>query len=206
METENEFNRKFKKLKCQLKRQKAAFEELALVADQCAKGILRHDQAISLDILKAKIMKEVEAARRAELIAGNEFSKRRLTNATMNLVGILSSAVTGRGNPLHGDTGLFRADIDWQAPFDTVLVAIDKKGLPEGATVVPLFCLARQSNRSEAVIRESLAERGCLLMSPQIFAALVDSLKRKVLNGAVSLPVSVVEIDNEIPEIIRSLK
>jgi hypothetical protein len=65
---------------------------------------------------------------------------------------------------------------------------------------------AHQSNRSEAKIMEEILNRGYLLMVPQVFASLGDSLDRKVLDGSVSLPLSTKEIAREQPGIMRSFR
>lgn len=205
METTGEFNLSLKELQCQLRWQKATVEELGPVLDKCAKGVLRHDQAVSLDDLKVKIMTEADDARMMETVASNEFNKRKLTRGITGFAaGALFAAMAGQSNPLSKGVSILQSALDQKAPFDTVLVAIGKQGLPEDVTVVPLSSLARGSNRSESQIREALQKRGYLVMALQTFAMLIENLKPKVLDGSISLPLSIEKIANKLPGIIRN--
>ena len=203
METAGEFNRRLKELKCQLTRLTAAAEELGPVLDQCAKSVLQHDQAFSLDNLRAGIMREVEDARIKEIVASNQFNKRKLTKGALNFAaGTLFAAIAGQRDPLSRGIRLMQPVLEQNAPFGTVLVAVGKEGLPDDVAVVPLSWLARESKKEEQEIRIALKERGYLLVEPEIFASLTDNLKRRVLDGAVSLPLSIGNITSELPEII----
>jgi len=172
---------------------------------QFASGVSHYDQAVSLDDLKARIIEEVEDARIAEVVARSKFTERKLTRGIMNFAtGALVAAITSKENPLLKGAHLFRSALDDKAPFDTVLVAIGQKGLPEDVRVVPLSSLARQSNRSESDIGEALRRRGCLLMTPQTFTTLVDNLRSRVLEGSLYLPVSIESIVGELRGIMSS--
>jgi hypothetical protein len=74
--------------------------------------------------------------------------------------------------------------------------------LPEDVTIVPVSKLARDTNRSEAAVRESLQNRGYLLLVPQVFVALVDSVKSRVLDGSLCLPLGADRIARELPSIL----
>jgi hypothetical protein len=199
METEGEFNRRLKELQCQLRNHKAAAEELGAVLGKHAQDVLGHDQAVSLDDLMVKIKKEVENARLIEIIAADKFIEEKFTNGLIGSIsGALSSLIAYRGNPLYEGASRFKSALDQKAPFDTVLIAIGKRGLPGGVAVVPLSKWARDYSRSEAEISEALRNRGCLLMTPEKFAALVDDLKLRVLDGSLSLPLSIDQITTEL--------
>jgi hypothetical protein len=204
METEGQFSRRFKELKSQLRRQTAAVEELGAMLNHRANGVLRHDQAVFLDSLKAKVMEEAEYARLREIVAKGEFRKEKLSKGIIKFaVGTVGAAIAGQKNPLLEGVSSFKSAMEQKAPFDTVVIAIGQKGLPEDVTVLPLSRLARDYNRSETLIRDALKNRGYLLMTPLRFATLVDNLKSRVLDGFVSLPLSVDKIATELSRIAR---
>jgi hypothetical protein len=79
-----------------------------------------------------------------------------------------------------------------------VLVAVGKAGLPHDVAVVSLSRLARESGKEEQQVRDTLEERGHLLIEPDMFALLMNNLKRKILDGSVSFPVTVQMIAREL--------
>ena len=198
METEGEFNRRLKELQCQLRNHKAAAGELRSVLGKHVQGVLGHDQAVILDDLMAKIKKEVDDARLVEIIAKNKFIDGKFTaGLTGSIVGALSSLITHQGNPLLESASRLKSALDQKAPFDNVLIAIGSRGLPEGVKVIPLSKLARDYSKSEAEIRDFFQNRGCRLMTPEKFAALIGDLKLRVLDGSLSLPISIDQITSE---------
>jgi hypothetical protein len=203
METEREFSRKLKDIQCQLRRQRAAIEELGLVLERCASNVTRRDQAVLLDGLKADIMKKVGHIQLVETAAGNAFTKRKLTAGVISFaVDTLGAAIAGHKDPPFEGAKLLQSALEQDIPFGTVLVGIGKKGLPEDVTIVPVSKLARDTNRSEAAVRESLQNRGYLLLVPQVFVALVDSVKSRVLDGSLCLPLGADRIARELPSIL----
>jgi len=190
-----------------LRRQTAAAEELGHILDQCAKSVLRRDQAVSLQNLTERIMREVQHLEAIEAVASNKFKERRLTRGALSFaVGTLFAAIAGERDPLSRGARSIQPALGQRAPFGTVLVAVGKDGLPDDVKVVLLSRFARDSNRSESEISDIIRERGYLLIAPQIFAALVDKLESRVLDGSVSLPVSIGNIASELPGIMRSLR
>jgi uncharacterized coiled-coil protein SlyX len=205
MDTADEFSRRLKELQCQLRRQTAVVEELGPVLDQCAKSVLRRDQAVHLHALSTRIMREVDDAQMTEVVASNEFSKRKLRRGALSFAaGALLAAIAGQGDSLSRGARLVQPVLGQKVPFGTVLVAVGKDGLPDDVNVVSLSRLARDSNRSESEISDVLRERGYLLIAPKIFAALVDKLESRVLDGSMSLPVSIGNLSSELPGIMRN--
>lgn len=199
MEATGEFSRRLEELKCQLRRQMAAAGELGPVLDRCAKGVVQRDQAFSLDNLKVRIMREVEDARIRELVASNEFNKRKLTKGALSFAtGALFSAIAGQRDALSRGARLIQPVLAQKAPFGTVLVAVGKEGLPDDVAVVSLSRLARESGKEEQQARDTLEERGHLLIKPDMFALLMNNLKRKILDESVSFPVTVQMIAREL--------
>jgi hypothetical protein len=191
MATEREYERRLKELQSQLRKHQAIAEELGTVLNQRTQNILAHDQAASLDNLKARVMKAVDDVRLSEIIASNKFLDEKLATGLMDFAaGALGALMTHRRDPLWEGASRLRPVLGRKAPFGTVLVAVGEKGLPEDVTVVPLSGMARDSNQGEMEIQEALRKRGKLLMAPEAFAALIDKLKLRVLDRSVSLPLS----------------
>jgi len=207
METAGEFSRRLEELKCQLRRQIVVAEELGHVLDRCADIVLRRDQAVYLQNLKGRIMREVEDLEAMEAVASHEFNKRKLTRGALNFAaGSIVAWIGGQKNPLAVGARLIPPALGQRVPFGTVLVAVGKGGLPEDVKVVSLSRFARDSNRNESEISDAIRERGYLLIAPLIFAALVDKLESRMLDGSVSLPMSIGNIASELPGIMRSLR
>jgi hypothetical protein len=74
-------------------------------------------------------------------------------------------------------------------PFGLVLICIGPKGLPDGAEVVSISRLARESNRDEFEVIKKLREGGYLLLSEKAFSLLIDRLIEDVREGRLCLPV-----------------
>ncbi len=85
-----------------------------------------------------------------------------------------------------------------EVPFGTVLITIDKQGIPEGVKVVSISRLARESNISESEVEKSLKHDGCLLMTPKAFAKVLERVDSEILNGSVSLPLGIDEFTKQI--------
>lgn len=75
-------------------------------------------------------------------------------------------------------------------PFGTVVVCIGPKGLPDDAKVISISELARESNRDESEVINTLQERGYLLFSEEAFSRLIYRLISDVQEGRLLLPVS----------------
>jgi hypothetical protein len=199
MEATGEFSRRIEELKSKLRRQMAAAEELGPVLDRCANGVAQHDQAVSLDSLKVRIVREVDDARIREIVASNEFNKRKLTKGAVSFAtGALFAAIAGQKDALSRGARLIQPVLAQKAPFGTVLVVVGKEGLPHDVAVVSLSQLARESGKEEQQVRDNLEKSGHFLIEPDKFALLINNLKRKVLRLSVSFPITIQTIDKEL--------
>ena len=78
--------------------------------------------------------------------------------------------------------------------FGTILIRIDKKGLPDGVGVVCISRLGRESNQSNAEVINRLKQDGYLLLKEETFSRLIDKLIERILEGCLALPVSIQDI------------
>jgi hypothetical protein len=81
--------------------------------------------------------------------------------------------------------------------FNTVLVAIGKKGFPEDVRVLRLTRLAGQSSKSEAEFDLAIRAHECLLVAPIVFSTIVDNLKLRIMDGSLALPIGMEQITPE---------
>jgi len=159
----------------------------------------RHDQAMRLRRLELRVQYEVERTCREEAVAEYASVKLGLSFSTARFaVGAFMANVFGDpGIRLIGRQMLRRGSSKTK-PFGTVVVAIGHEGLPDGVKVIPLSRLAREEGVSESEVEEALRIEGLILMTPEDFCNLRDSLEQKVLKGTITLPVSPDQIKSEL--------
>jgi hypothetical protein len=134
-----------------------------------------------------------------ESAACTAFNEGKLATGLLTFAaGSIAAAATGRRSPLSVGANLAKSALDKKSPFGTVMVAIDKQGLPHDVQVVPVSRLARESNTDEIHIVKSLESSGCLLMDPDTFGKLLDNIEHKILDGSMSLPACVDELAREL--------
>lgn len=175
----------------QAREQAAALEPLGDIFAQEAKRLFRHDQAVCLRRLKARVMHEVSNTLEQETTASNAFTKTALVmGAAEFALGGLVAAMFCSRRVFSVGTHLAQGELSKAKPFGTVLVAVGHGGLPNDVEVVSLSRLARESGRLESDIEAALQTSGYLLVTPQTFCNVLDELKCKVLDGSLSLPVA----------------
>lgn len=198
METEDKYARRLEELQNQLRRQKAAVEEIGWLLNQSARGLFQRDQAAYLEELKSRIMQVVELVQADEIEAENEFNKGMMASRIPSTMMDLYHAFSGRRNSSEKGLTELLAEIYKKPPFHMILIAIGPEGIPEDVKVMSISLDARNSNVSEKTAAENLRNYGFLLLTPQIFTALIVNLKKKVLDGSVSLPFGIEHISQEL--------
>ena len=66
--------------------------------------------------------------------------------------------------------------------------------MSEGLKIIPVSCFARELNKTEAEVEASLKGNGYLLMTPEVFAKILEKVEREILDGSVSLPMAIDEV------------
>ena len=79
-------------------------------------------------------------------------------------------------------------------PFGNVLISIGKEGLPEDLKIIPVSRFARESNKTESEVETSLKHDGYLLMTPEVFAKVLEKVYSDILDGSVCLPLARSEV------------
>jgi len=178
----------------------AAGEELDAVFAHTATRLARHDQAARLQSLKSKVLDDVKFLLDAESSAKSGFIEGRSISAPLSFaIGGLVGMFLHHENPIETGLNTASSTLRKKLPFGTVLVAIGQGGLPDDVKAISLSALARQSGTTESAMRKAIVIKGYLLMTPEGFAAMMDGIEHLVLDGSLSLPVSL----NKVKKIIR---
>ena len=169
-----------------------ALEPLAEAFGQEAERMARHAQVLRLGRLREEIEREVASQVRSESAASIGFSQGKLLVGGISFgLGSLAAALRGsQEHPLLAGARWAAETLEGKAPFGRVMVAIGSGGVPDGAKVVCISRLARESGKSEAQIESSLQREEYMLFLPEEFAAMMEELQRRVRDGAIALPVA----------------
>lgn len=156
-----------------------------------AAHLRRLDQAQCLDVLRARVAREIAAIHQKEAIESSAFTKATLVSGLVRFgVGSLMGLLLRREeHPLSVGARLAEYDFTPMEPFGTVMVAIAARGVPDDVQVVPISRYARGQRVSESTIVARFKARGYRLMIPRTFFKALDELKEHVLQGVVTLPV-----------------
>lgn len=181
----------------------AAGEELVGALADTATYLARQDQAVRLRSLKSKVLDDVKFLLDEESSAKSGFVEGRLITTPLSFaISGLAGMLLHHKNPLEMGLNAARSTLGKKLPFGTVLVAIGQGGLPDDVKAVPLSALARQSATTESAVRKAIVVNGYLLTTPEQFATMMDGIEHLVLDGALSLPVSLNEVRKRIRPVI----
>ena len=195
-------NQLLRTLKHRIRAQLTALPHLAVVFEEEAGRLHRHDQVRRLSVLGVEVMGEVTRLRRMESATQYGRSQAEFTVALVGFgIGALAAAVGGDpGRPLR--TGIrFAADtLARSQPSGQVHIAVGPQGLPDEVEVIPVSRWAREQRTSEAVFMRGLGVRGYRLMEPETFYVLLNDVQEKILQGTVSLPVPLAALQKSLVE------
>lgn len=201
METIANFNKWIGTMFFKLEQQTIAFEELVVIFTESSVQLIRHDQVSRLQILKLRIMREVEDIKRMESAAQIGFTKGALLGSGVAFtLGSLFAAARGRKDASRIGLKLAISTLSKAVPFSMVLIAVGKRGLPDDLEVVTVSRLARESNKSESEVVTNLKNNGYLSMTPETFNKVLDKVERGILDGTFSLPINIDKLTKQIPE------
>ena len=198
METMKGYCQLIESLLLQAKGQRSAIKILGEVFEREAERLSRYDQAMRLRGLKARVLYEAGNIREAEATASNASTKMGLgfSAARLALGAFMTNVPSNRDVRWIGKQ-LLNGDPSRAKPFGTVTVAIRNEGLPDGVAVIPLSRLARESDRSESEVKASLQAEGSFLITAEDFCHLLGKLEKKVLDGTLTLPVTLEQLRSE---------
>ena len=201
METIANFEKWIGTMSSELEQQVVALEKLAVIFAESDVQLIRHDQVARLQIVKTRIMGEVENIKRLESAAHMGSSNAALlSGGAAFALGSLFAAARGRKDAAHIGARMASSILSRKVPFGTILIAIGKGGIPEDVKVISISRLAREANSSESAIEAGLKHDGYLLMTAEKFAEVLDKVEQAVLDGSSSLPVNIEKLNKQIPE------
>lgn len=163
-------------------------ESLIILFDHEETHLKKKDEVARLKLLRSVILQRAEQERSTEISASIGYKQRRLIAQS---AGLLITALSKNNKVQSVARSLLKEPAGEKHAFGTILIRIDKKGLPDGVEVVHISRLGRESNQTEAEVINRLKKNGSLLLSEENFSRLIDKLIEGILEGYLVLPVSV---------------
>jgi len=169
----------------------SAAESLTVLFDQEETQLKRKAEATRLKLLRSAILQQAEQERSAEISASIGDKQRRLITQS---TGLLISVISKNNKAQSAARSLREKSASEKCTFGTILICIDKKGLPDGVNMVCISRLGRESNHSETEVINRLKKDGSLLLKEEYFSRLIDKLIEGILKGCLALPVSILTL------------
>ncbi len=163
-------------------------ESLTILFDQEETQLKKKDEVARLKLLRSAILQRAEQERSMEISASIGYKQRRLIAQS---AGLLITALIKNNKVQSVARSLLKEPAGEKRAFGTILIRIDKKGIPDGVDVVPISRLGRESNQTEAEVINRLKKDGSLLLNDENFSRLIDKLIERILEGQIALPVSI---------------
>jgi len=166
----------------------SAAESLTILFDQEDTRLKRKAEVTRLKLLCSAILQRAERERSAEISASIGYKQGRLIAQS---AGLLITALSRNNKVQSVARSLLEESASEKRVFGTILIRIDKKGLPDGVDVVCISRLGRESNQSDTEVINRLKQTGYLLLNEENFSRLIDKLIEGILEGCLALPVSI---------------
>jgi len=196
METIADFGKRIQAMRSELGEQTIAIQKLAVAIAESERQIGRRDQVTRLRILKSRILWEVENIRQMESAAQSSNNNITLFGKApaASIFGSIFTAATRHKDVYKTGVKLAGSVLSKNIPFGTVLIAVGQAGLSKGLKIIPVSFFARELNKTEAEVEARLKGNGYLLMTPEVFAKVLEKVEREILDGSVSLPMAIDEV------------
>ncbi|MFC1893163.1 hypothetical protein ACFLYR_03895 [Chloroflexota bacterium] len=133
METIADFEKWIGTMRSELGQQAIAVKRLAVAFAECDIQLIRRDQVACLQILKSRIMAEVESIKQVESATqmGSDIGA-LLSGGAAFIIGSLFAAANGRQDACNIGVQWASSALSKEVPFGTVLITIDGQGVPKG--------------------------------------------------------------------------
>lgn len=166
----------------------SAAESLTILFDQEETRLKRKAEVTRLELLRSAILQRAEHERSTEISASIGYKQGRLIAQS---AGLLITALSKNNKVQSVTRSLLKESAGEKRAFGTILIRIDKKGIPDGVDVAHISRLGRESNQSETEVINRLKKDGSLVLSEENFSRLIDKLIEGILKGCLALPVSI---------------
>ena len=179
---------KLKSLQKKVAKLVSAAESLTILFDQEETRLKRKAEVTRLKLLRSAILQQAEQERSAEISASIGYNQGRLIAKS---AGLLITVLSKNNKVQSVARSLLEESASEKRAFGTILIRINKKGLPDGVDVVHISRLGRESNLSETEVINRLKKDRSLLLSEENFSRLIDKLIEGILEGCLTLPISI---------------
>ncbi len=166
----------------------SAAESLTILFDQEETRLKRKAEVTRLKLLHSAILQQAERESSTEISASIGYNQGRLIAQSASL---LITALSKNNKVQSVARSLLEESAGEKRAFGTILIRIDKKGIPDGVDVVHISRLGRESNQSENDVINRLKQTGYLLLKEENLSRLIDKLIEGILEGCLALPVSI---------------
>ncbi len=163
-------------------------ESLTILFDQEETRLKRKAEVTRLKLLHSAILQQAERERSTEISASIGYKQGRLIAQS---AGLLITALSKNNKVQSVARSLLEDSAGEKRAFGTILIRIDKKGIPDGVDVVHISRLSRESNQSENEVINRLKQTGYLLLKEENLSRLIDKLIEGILEGCLALPISI---------------
>ena len=162
----------------------SAVRDLNHLFDESAGSIWQQDQIAVIKALRLRIYAVIRSEKSAEDNAKYSFNKAKIfTGGVGFALGSLIGAMRKSQKPMSLGAKLLKQELKRQEPFGTLSIALKNDNGLEGVEVVAISRLAREANMTESRIFSSLKARGLILLPPQQFWKVLESLEIKTMEG-----------------------
>lgn len=145
-----------------------ALTELDGLINKEAELIHRQEQIAKINALKSRVAKEIEHVQTAERESEYRFNKGRIFSgvagfAIDSFIGVISN----NENPFLLGAKSFSEELDKEADFGKVLIALKESSKLEDMEVIAISHLAREYKKTESSIISIIKGNGYLLLTPE---------------------------------------
>ena len=158
----------------------SAAESLTILFDQEETHLKRKAEVTRLKLLHSAILQQAEWERGREISGSSGYKLAKLAGSVIGTGLRIATPSQNKKMLAAGDSLLEEAASEKRA-FGTILIRIDKKGIPDGVDVVHISRLSRKSNQSETDVINRLKKDGSLLLTEENFSRLIDKLIEEIL-------------------------
>ena len=168
----------------------SAVESLTILFDQEETRLKRKAEVTYLKLLHSAMLQRVEQESGTEISASINHKQVKLAGLMIG-IGIRIATPSTNKKMVAAGNSVLKNFTSEKRTFNTVLIRIVNKGVPDGVDIVCISRLSQESNQSEAEVINQLKKDGCLLLSEESFSQLIDKLAEEILEGRLTLPVNI---------------
>ena len=161
-----------------------AFTELDSLIDKEAECIHRQERIAKINVLKSRLVYEVQRIQDEEYESERSFNTGKLRSGIAHFVlGSIAGAMTKQENPFSFGYNSFSTELDKKACFGNVMIFVKKNGNLEDVEAVSISSFAREHKTTESNVILVIKDNGYILLTPEEFWELLLQLKEEIMEG-----------------------